>query len=106
MKQFLLIATFLLFPSLALASDHNWRWSNYYEGIAGGNSSNQESVCKLAKARAYKLANDVNCRSDPYGNPYKNSIRIGTVELPCNCQCVDTVCICSSKLEIVCFSKE
>lgn len=99
----------LLVPSLAFAG-HDWKWSNYYEGVAGGAASDipfySPGICDAAKKRAHELAAAGSCTHDPYGSDHKDGVQVGQIELPCTCQCVDYVCICTDKLEIVCLSKE
>lgn len=104
MKQLVIVIGLLLIPTLAFAG-HDWKWSNYYEGVAGG-ALNTAPTCELAKKRAHDLAAVGSCTHDPYGSDHKDGIQVGQIELPCTCQCVDLVCICTDKLEIVCLSKE
>ena len=107
MKRTLLIVALLLVPALALASD--FKWSNYYEGVAGGTAQDASlagPICDIAKARAHALATAGSCANDPYGSQHKQGVQVGQIELPCTCQCSDNVCICTDKLEIVCLSQE
>ena len=105
MKSYIIAAVILLIPTLAYAFSMDHKWSDNYEGVAGG-SGLATPICEVAKTRAHAAATNA-CQKDPYGygDKAKPGTQIGQVETPCTCQCVDGVCICSDKLEIVCFNK-
>lgn len=100
MKSFLIVTALLLVPSLALAYDHEW--SNHYEGIAGGLETNSVATCQVAQQRAHIQADKDNCKY-PFLNDQGH--QIGQVER-CNCQCSDSYCICTDKLDVYCVVKD
>lgn len=65
-----------------------------------------EYICIVAKGRAHTAATAGNCDEDGFGNRKIHGTQIGQVEPACDCQCADNVCICTSKLEVVCSSQE
>jgi len=103
MKLFIIAPILLLIPAVAFAYDY--KWSNYYEGVAGGSAKSLDQVKTLAVQRAHDAAVVGGCSRDFYGDTHSPSLQIGQIELPTTCQCVDDVCICTDKLEIVCFNK-
>lgn len=104
MKKLIIGIALLLIPTVAFAYDY--KWSNYYEGVAGGDSTHLEQVKAIAVQRAHDAALIGGCSRDPYGSTHSPGTQIGQVEPPATCQCVDTVCICTDKLELVCLSKD
>jgi hypothetical protein len=109
MKSYIIVTALLLVPTLAYAFSMDHKWSENYEGVAGGSAQDASlagPVCDVAEARAHAAAKNV-CQNDPYGygSKAKPGTKIGQIETPCTCQCVDNVCICTDKLEIVCFNK-
>jgi hypothetical protein len=98
------IAAVLLIPGLAFASD--WKWSEYYEGVAGGSLKDQEATKELAVQKAHILAVGKACALSPYSLSKTPGLVIGMIEPPVTCQCVDDVCICTDKVEVVCLSQD
>lgn len=99
MKSFMIVMALVLIPSLALAGN-SFPWQNTYEGIGGG--MDMEVAKSLSIKRAHSAAAVNGC-----ANPYNKTpgVQIGQVEPPPECQCVDSVCICTDKLTLYCQEK-
>jgi len=109
MKRLLIVAAVLLVPAVAFATD--WKWSNYYEGVAGGRLDvlSIDNIKSVAVGRAVNLSTVVDggaCSQDPYSHTAIPGMEIGRIAPPAVCQCADGVCICTAKLEVVCLSKD
>jgi hypothetical protein len=101
-KTISIVSLLLLVPSIAIAYDREW--NTHFEADAGGTRDQAETMCATAKAAANVKALTDNCLY-PYSTPAEHGDRIGQKET-CDCVCIDSVCICTDKLDIYCRIKE